>query len=237
MTKPVAPEHPVRLLVTGFGPYPGVPANPTGVLARGIAASPRLRLAGIGSKAKVFETTYAGIGKALGKALERGNPDVCLHLGLAPRARQVRIEVRAENRARPLAPDASGARPASRAIVPSGPADWRTPVSVPPVVAALRRAGVAAAASRDAGAYLCNAVYGLSLDAARCRQGRLVLFVHIPRPAPPAGRLPSPPARLRARAKPRLDPPAAAATGVATPLRAGAPTTPAPPSAPTPRAP
>jgi pyroglutamyl-peptidase len=163
-----------------------------------------LQLAGICTSAEVFATTYAGIGMALRRALDRSDPDVCLHLGLAPRARQVRIEVRAENRARPLSPDASGERPPQRVIVPSGPTVWRTILSVAPVVASFRRTGIAAAASRDAGAYLCNAVYGLSLEAARGRKGRLVLFVHIPRPAPAAGRRPSVRAR-GTRTRPRMD--------------------------------
>lgn len=201
---------PARLLVTGFGPYPGVPANPTGVLAHRVAASPRLRRAGIAATARVFETTYAGIGKALAKALDRLEPDICLHLGLAPRARRVRIEVRAENRTRPLSPDASGSRPRGRMLVAEGPGEWRTAVAVSPLVTALCRAGVPAATSRDAGAYLCNAVYALSLHAARARDDRLVVFVHIPWPAPSPGRMPSRRVTPRTWHRPRMGRPTAA---------------------------
>jgi pyroglutamyl-peptidase len=208
MTKRRSPGRPLRVLVTGFGPYPGVPSNPTGTLARRIARDGRLRFAGIEAKAAIFETTYSGIGKALGRALEQADPDVCLHLGLAPRARTVRVELRAENRARPLSPDASGRRPDRREIVKGAKPLMHTSVRTAPVLTALRLAGVPAAPSRDAGAYLCNAVYFLSLDAARHESQRLVLFVHNPRPAPHPGHRPA----ARRRGPPR---PAPARLGLA----------------------
>ncbi len=58
----------------------------------------------------------------------------------------------------------------------------------PALLAILKRRGVRARLSNDAGAYLCNAMYFWSLDEAR-RAGRerAVVFVHLPWPAPAAG--------------------------------------------------
>lgn len=172
-----------RVLVTGFGPYPHVPRNPTGHIALALAASPRLRRLAIRVEAHVFETSYATLRTELPALLVRTRPDVCLHLGLAPRARRIRIELQGENRARMLFPDASGHLP-DRRLTPGGPDRTRLVASAARLAAALRRRGVAMELSRDAGAYLCNALAYWSLSAAWAqRPARPCVFVHLPKPA------------------------------------------------------
>lgn len=178
----------MRVLVTGFGPYPRVPRNPTGPIALVLAASPRLRRLGIRVEAHIFETSYAALRAELPALLLGTRPDVCLHLGLAPRARRIRIEMQGENRARVLFPDASGHLP-ERRLTPGGPDRARLVASAPRLAAALRRRAVAMELSRDAGAYLCNALAYWSLSAARAqRPARPCVFVHLPKPALAPGR-------------------------------------------------
>lgn len=163
-----------HLLVTGFGPFPGMPDNPSARLARRLGRSIRLRLAlSHGLRVRVLDTAYAAIPAQLAPALDEG-PAAVLMLGVATRAKRIRVEARARNRASRFFPDASG-RPAARLVLdPDGLAARRGAHAVQ-ALATLRRHGIPARASVDAGRYLCNASYFAAL-ARPCP----VLFVHIP---------------------------------------------------------
>lgn len=174
------------LLITGFGPFPTVPDNPSARLARRLAASPRLRrLLGHAPDCLVLETRYDALDTQLAPALARG-PSAVLMIGVAARRSRVCVEARAVNRVSRLFPDASGAVGRFLAFEPDGPAQRRSPAAAQ-VRIALRRAGLDAAASRDAGRYLCNASYYRVLAT-----GRPAAFLHIPMPPrtrrPMAGR-------------------------------------------------
>ena len=164
----------VDLLITGFGPFPGMPRNPSAALARRLERSSRLRLAlGRALRVRVLDTTYDAIGAQLAPALAEA-PSAVLMLGVASRAKRIRVEARACNRASRFHPDASGRASARLALDPDGLPARRGHVAAQ-ALAVLRRHGLAAACSRDAGRYLCNASYFRAL-AERCP----VLFVHIP---------------------------------------------------------
>lgn len=160
------------ILVTGFGPFPGCPENPSAALAR--AVGQRLRRApGGAAQVLVLRTAYGAIPDALMPALAEA-PAAVLMLGVATRARRLRVEIRARNRASRLYPDASG-RPAARLVLdPEGPAT-RAGTATAQARAALRRHGLDARLSNDAGRYLCNASYFAALGT-----GLPALFVHIP---------------------------------------------------------
>lgn len=192
MTLPRSPGTCPLLLVTGFGPFPRARVNPSAGLARAVAASPRWRLAGAEARALVLETTYACLDAVFEPAL-RGPPApaAVLMMGLALRAKRVRVEGRATRRPSPLLPDAAGRNAKGRAATP-GPAARRTRLSVPAVVACLERHRVACRPSHEAGRYLCNAAYYRALAGAAP-----VLFLHVPAaPRPGRRRLPG---ELRAR--------------------------------------
>ncbi|MER2268709.1 pyroglutamyl-peptidase I family protein [Methylobacterium oxalidis] len=185
------------LLVTGFGPFPGMPRNPSATLARRLGTLPALRLGPGGPpRVLVLRTAYGAIPAALEPALADG-PGAVLMFGVSARARRLRVEIRARNRASRLFPDEAGARAGRLALDPAGPAERRSPAAAA-ALAVLRRHGVPAAASRDAGRYLCNASYYRAL-AEPCP----VLFIHIPpdrRPRPGARPTPDPQRSLRALA-------------------------------------
>jgi len=164
------------VLVTGFGPFPRMPRNPSGALARRLAALPRLRRAlGRAPVGLVLPTAYDALPRRLAPALAEG-PAAVLMFGVAARALRLRVEVRARNRASRLFPDASGRVSGRLTLDPAGPAERRSRAAAA-AVALLRRRGVPVAVSRDAGRYLCNAGYYRAL-AEPCP----VLFVHVPPP-------------------------------------------------------
>lgn len=170
------------VLITGFGPFPGAPFNPSGPLAQALARRRRPALAEARRIAHVFPTSYAAVDRELPELLARHRPDIVLMLGLAARTPFVRIESRARNARSVLFADAEGRLPAARAIVPGGPSSLRPDLPGARLLVAARPARVDTRLSRDAGRYLCNYAYWRALEAAAAEPARpRVQFVHIPR--------------------------------------------------------
>ena len=100
-----------RVLITGFGAFPGVRFNPTARLAATLAAVRRPGLEDVVRIAHVLETSYAAVEQALPAVLADIRPDVVLLFGLATRTPFLRIETRALNRRSALFADVRGCRP------------------------------------------------------------------------------------------------------------------------------
>ena len=77
----------VTILVTGFGPFPGAPFNPTGPLVERLARLRRPGLANAKIVAHIFPTSYAAVDRDLPKLIAKHKPDALLMFGLAPRAK------------------------------------------------------------------------------------------------------------------------------------------------------
>jgi len=170
---------PATLLVTGFGPFPGAPFNPTGPLVQRLARLRRPALADIKIVPHVFPTSYAAVDRELPRLIAQHKPDALLMFGLAPRAKTLRIETRARN-AVSLVPDADGAVRASK-IAAGGPSAIALPVPVAQLFAAARAARVPVIRSHDAGRYLCNYLcWRGAAAAAKIGGPRLAAFVHTP---------------------------------------------------------
>jgi pyroglutamyl-peptidase len=168
------------ILVTGFGPFPGAPFNPTTPLVRKLTRLRRPALADVGIVAHVFPTSYDAVDRELPQLIARHRPDALLMFGLAPRARKIRIETRARNAASIL-PDVSGAAPRRHSVEAGAPAALMLPAPVQRLLGAVRAARVPATLSHDAGGYLCNYLCWQAADAAcRPRGPRLAAFIHVP---------------------------------------------------------
>jgi pyroglutamyl-peptidase len=174
------------ILITGFGPFPGAPSNPTMRPARHLGSVRRARFAGLRRIVSVLPTTWAML-EAMPKPVIDMQPDAVLMLGLAGRRRRITPEARALNHAGLLRTDAERALPPGRDLVRGGGFVRTGGVDAARMTAALRRGGLPAAVSRNAGDYLCNALfYRMAGLGAPC------IFVHVPRPARatlPKGRL------------------------------------------------
>jgi pyroglutamyl-peptidase len=168
----------MRVLLIGFGPFPGAPLNPSALLVKSLARRRRPAFAEIVRTTHVFATTYAAVDRDLPRLLSAG-PDIVLMFGVAGRRRHLCIETRARNAISLLFPDASGYRPRQGIIAPGEPAALRSAAPFARLLGAVRASTVPALLSRDAGRYLCNYAYWRALE--RSRDGRpLVQFVHIP---------------------------------------------------------
>ncbi len=168
----------MRVLLIGFGPFPGAPFNPSAVLVEALARRRRPALAEIVRTTHIFATTYAAVDRDLPKLLAQ-KPDIVLMFGLAGRTNSLRIETRARNAVSVLFPDASGHCPQRGVIVPGGRAALQGAAPFADLLGALRKCAIPARLSRDAGRYLCNYAYWRALE--RAHDGRpLVQFIHIP---------------------------------------------------------
>jgi pyroglutamyl-peptidase len=169
------------ILLTGFGPFPGAPYNPTGPLVKELAHRRDPGFAGIRRLAHVFPTSYAAVDRDLPALIARERPDIVLMFGLAARTRHLRIETRARNALSRAHKDAAGYLPKTRMIARSAP--QLLPMRVPArrFLAAALATGAPVALSRDAGSYLCNYLCWRASEAVdRPRGPRLVAFIHVP---------------------------------------------------------
>jgi pyroglutamyl-peptidase len=121
----------LKVLVAGFGPFPGAPRNPSGDLALALGRMRRPGLAGVKIHAHVFPTIFAAVAKELPRLLAKYDPDAVLLFGLAGRSDRVRIETRAVNAASLIHPDAMRSAP-SRKLYPKAPAELSSARGPPP---------------------------------------------------------------------------------------------------------
>lgn len=172
----------LTILLTGFGPFPGAPFNPTGALAQRLARLRRPALADVGLVPHVFPTSYEAVDRDLPRLLAEVKPDAMLMFGLSARASCLQVETRAHNAVSALICDADGKHVFSTCIMPNGPAALPFDAPGARLALAARRARVKAVTSRDAGRYLCNYLCWRAIEAAAQPSGpKLVTFIHVPK--------------------------------------------------------
>jgi pyroglutamyl-peptidase len=170
----------LRILITGFGPFPGAPHNPTMPLVARLLRLRRPAFSEIEFSGHIFPVTYKAVDRELPQLLAQHRPHALLMFGLATRTPYLRIETRARNAVTMLWPDADHTSVRKGSI--AGGADARM---FGPHTAKLLRAalgtGIDARASRDAGSYLCNYLSWRAIEATCADNGpRLAAFIHVP---------------------------------------------------------
>jgi pyroglutamyl-peptidase len=176
----------VTVLITGFGPFPGAPFNPTGALAEQLGRLRRPALADVARRVHVFRTSYAAVDVELPRLIARHAPDVLLLFGLAARTPYLRVETRARNAVSALVPDVGGQLRQTRSIRPGAAAALVGRAPFQKLISVARAARAPVRASRNAGAYLCNYVYWRGIEARPRNKVPLVVFVHVPLVARPS---------------------------------------------------
>jgi pyroglutamyl-peptidase len=172
----------MRTLLTGFGPFPGVADNPSGRIAEHFAAAPgQFELV-----ARVLPVSFQRTSALVPDLLGAGDPfHAALLLGVASRAREMRLERFAHNRDGLSHADVDGFVPKAETIADGAPARYETVAALAPLRERLAADGMPVCISEDAGRYVCNHAYFTALHA--IHQGGLptrCLFLHLP-PASP----------------------------------------------------
>lgn len=169
-----------RLLVCGFGGFPGFPHNPAALVVNALAGqgwSPDR----VETHYLVLPTTWSGALETAADALRGTGAAGVLVVGVASGAEGFRVEMRAQNRARADLADAAGAFYSHERISRLGPAVARATAPVEPMVEAIRAEGLPVQASSDAGDYLCNYLfYRLLTEVLAAPDAPPAAFLHIP---------------------------------------------------------
>ena len=171
-----------RLLVTGFGPFPGIAHNVSDDLARHCAEAwagdTRLRV-----RFERLATEWRAAPTRVAALIAEEQPHVALHLGVSDEAWELTLERCAWNFCCG-SPDAAGATIPPAPLSADAPERVDSTAPIDAMARALALEGIPVAVSEDPGRYLCNAVYHESLRAmastppsGQCAHS---LFVHVP---------------------------------------------------------
>ena len=170
----------LRILITGFGPFPGASFNPTGPLVARLLRLRRPAFGDVERSGHIFPVTYKAVDRELPELLAQRRPHALLMFGLASSTPYVRIETRARNAVTTLWPDADHARIRKGSISDGADAMMFGPHTAK-LFRAARGTGLDARVSRDAGSYLCNYLSWRAIEATCVDSGpRLAAFVHVP---------------------------------------------------------
>lgn len=150
------------ILLTGFGPFPGVAENASQRFVPKLAHLAARRFSAHRVVSRILPTEWERAPGRLKTLYERERPKLVLHFGVSSKATCFVIETQAHNLCR-SAEDAVGALPSDTHIVRGGPATHATHVPAEEIKRRLAALRVPAELSDDAGGYLCNAIFYHSL--------------------------------------------------------------------------
>lgn len=175
------PNQARTLLLTFFGPFPGVPVNPTVALAEGAQRLLARMRPDLNVITRELPVSYDGSSTALRAALQEVQPDALISLGVAVGRDVVSLEQVAINLDSAGIEDNDGDQRCDEPIAPGGQEAYFSSLPVRASFERLRAAGEPVEISYTAGTYVCNHVFyegqrisrelGLSIPAG---------FVHVP---------------------------------------------------------
>ncbi len=167
----------MTLLVTGFGPFPGVATNPSGLAVERLA---RDGLDGITTQ--VLPTEFHACFQTLAAAARDHDVSGILMLGVAQEAPALRLERFALNWIEGGRPDAAGVA-LDEPVVREAPLAYASTLPLEEIAGTLRDARVPFELSAHAGTYVCNCLFFRCLhEQARASAPVPAGFVHIPMP-------------------------------------------------------
>ena len=164
-----------KLLITGFDPFGGETVNPSWEAVRLLPET----VNGWVLHKRQIPTVFGKAAETVLAAAGELQPDVILCIGQAGGRSAVTPEVVAINLREARIADNAGARPQNEPVVTGAPAAYFATVPVREMVGAINAAGITAALSYSAGAFVCNDVlYALlhRYDGTPVRAG----FIHVP---------------------------------------------------------
>lgn len=163
------------VLLTGFEPFGGDIANPSGDAVRRVAAEwdgPATLIA------DVLPVTFAGAAARLRELIALHSPDVVISTGLAGGSTGIRVERIAVNLVDARIPDNAGAQPVDQPSSERAPSAYFATLPVKAIAAAIQDAGIPASVSHTAGTFVCNHAFFTALDAVA--PATKAGFVHVP---------------------------------------------------------
>lgn len=163
------------MLLTGFEPFDGDPANPSGEAVHLVAdrwSRPEELVT------STLPVTFAGAPARLRELIAEHRPDVVIASGLAGGRAAIGVERVAVNLIDARIPDNDGVQPVDEPSIEGAPAARFATLPVKAIAARIAEAGIPAEVSYSAGTFVCNHVFFTALEAAA--SVTRVGFVHVP---------------------------------------------------------
>ncbi len=160
-----------KVLLTGFEPFGKATLNPSAEIVR--------RISGDNIVTAILPVAYAQSAERLLALIAEHNPDVVISLGQAEGRTQITPERIAINLDDARLADNEGVIRIDEPILEDGPIAYESTLPIKEFVSAITAAGIPAAVSLSAGAFLCNHIFYVaqnSLKDTEVRSG----FVHVP---------------------------------------------------------
>jgi pyroglutamyl-peptidase len=161
----------MRILLTGFEPFGNATSNPSGEIVK------QIRMDNVFTA--ILPVAYTKSAEHLLALIAEHNPDVVICLGQAEGRTQITPERVAINLDDARLADNEGVLRSDVKILEGGPDAYFSTLPVKEMVEAIKNAGVPAAVSLSAGAFLCNHVFYVAQNkfaGTHVRSG----FVHVP---------------------------------------------------------
>ena len=171
----------MMILLTGFEPFGKATLNPSGEIVK--------QISGKNIVTAILPVAYTQSAERLLQLIAEHNPDVVISLGQAEGRTQITPERIAINLDDARLADNQGVIRNDVPIIAGGPVAYESTLPIKDIVKAVNDAGVPAAVSLSAGAFLCNHVFYLAQDyfkGTNVRSG----FVHVPLMDEQAGEFP-----------------------------------------------
>ncbi len=160
-----------KVLLTGFEPFGKATLNPSGEIVK--------RISGDNIIPAILPVAYSQSAEALLALIEHHNPDVVICLGQAEGRTHITPERVAINLDDARLADNEGVIRIDEPILEDGPVAYESTLPIKEFVSAITAAGIPAAVSLSAGAFLCNHIFYVAqnrLKGTKVRSG----FVHVP---------------------------------------------------------
>ena len=160
-----------KVLLTGFEPFGKASSNPSGEIVK--------QISGNNIVTAILPVAYTQSAKRLLALIAEHNPDVVISLGQAEGRTQITPEKVAINLDDARLADNEGVTRIDEPILLGGPVAYESTLPIKEFVTAINAAGVPAAVSLSAGAFLCNHIFYVAQDALKSTKVRSG-FVHVP---------------------------------------------------------
>jgi len=149
----------MRLLMTGFMPFPGVDVNPTQLPIRYFQDETVALPKGVQLIPEVLPTAFEAAELRIRHLIREEQPDAVLCLGVAQKREAINIERIAHNWDEAIIPDMDGVQLSGQKIVSDAPEMYYSTLPIERMMAILLAADIPAVFSDDAGRYVCNHVF------------------------------------------------------------------------------
>jgi pyroglutamyl-peptidase len=170
----------IKVLVTGFGPFPGMYSNPSSSLMSWIEQRSNQLTPEVQLETVIIPTCWSEVDRFTSRTLADIDPDIALHFGVHSCSKIIRIEQLARNCTSTQA-DAMGKTATRTCVVGGAPQILKSTLSTKKLVTKLVKRKLPAQCSSNAGRYLCNALLFASLNQEKLRSTpRQTGFIHIP---------------------------------------------------------